>query len=96
MTALGLDGREPGPLPAVHGLLTVAASLVVEALGRRAQELHRLSCPAAYVGSPDQGANLCPLHWQAASYDLQGSPQVIPSLLRHNLSFIFYFLEKVL
>ena len=39
MTVLGLDGREPGPLPAVHGLLTVTASLVVEALGRRAQEL---------------------------------------------------------
>ena len=71
-----------GPLfIAVHGPLTIAASLVAE---------HRLqtrrlsncgsqlwpSCSAACGIFPDQGSNPCPLHWQADSQPLrhQGSP----------------------
>ena len=40
---------------------------------------YRLSCPVACGIFPDQGSNLCPLHWQADSY--QGSP---------GLSFFFF------
>ena len=37
---------------------------------------HRPSCSAACGIFPDQGSNLCPLHWQAESQPLrhQGSP----------------------
>ena len=37
---------------------------------------HGLSCSAACGIFPDQGSNLCPLHWQADSQPLrhQGSP----------------------
>ena len=37
---------------------------------------HGLSCPLAYRIFPDQGLNLCPLHWQAGSHPLyhQESP----------------------
>ena len=37
---------------------------------------HRLSCSVACGIFPDQGSNLCPLHWQADSQPLrhQGSP----------------------
>ena len=37
---------------------------------------HGLNCSAACGIFPDQGANLCPLHWQADSQPLrhQGSP----------------------
>ena len=37
---------------------------------------HGLSCSAACRIFPDQGSNLCPLHWQADSQPLrhQGSP----------------------
>ena len=40
---------------------------------------HRPSCSAACGIFPDQGSNLCPLHWQADSQPLchQGSPQCI-------------------
>ena len=38
-------------------LLFVVVSLVV----------HELSCPMAYELFPDQGLNLCLLHWQADS-----------------------------
>ena len=39
---------------------------------------HRLSCSAACGIFPDQGSNLCPLHWQADSLPLhhQGSPSL--------------------
>jgi len=49
-------------------------------LGSRAQaqELcpHELSCSSAYGIFPDQGSNLCPLHWQVDFYLLchQESP----------------------
>ena len=69
-----------GPLfIAVRGPFTVAASLVA---GHRLQT-HRLSsvahgpsCSVACGIFPDQGSNLCPLHWQADSQPLchQGSP----------------------
>ena len=40
---------------------------------------HWLSCSEACGIFPDQGLNLCPLHWQADSYPLhhQGSPHGI-------------------
>ena len=39
---------------------------------------HGPSCPAACGIFPDQGSNLCPLHWQADSQPLrhQGSPTI--------------------
>ena len=38
--------------------------------------MHRLSCSVACGIFPDQGLNLCPLHWQVDSQPLhhQGSP----------------------
>ena len=63
---------------AVHGLLTAVASLVAEH-GLQAHGLqqlwhagsvvvvHGLSCSAACGIFPDQGSNLCPLHWQEDS-----------------------------
>ena len=71
---------EQGPLfIAVRGPLTIAASLVA---GHRLQTCRlsscgsRASCFAACGILPDQGSNLCPLHWQADSQPLrhQGSP----------------------
>ena len=54
-------------LVVVHGLLIVVASLVVE---RRLWAFsvvvaQGLSCPKTCGVFPDQGSNLCPLHWQA-------------------------------
>ena len=70
-----------GPLfIAVHGPLTIVASLVAEhrLQTRRLSNLaHGPSCSAACGIFPDQGSNPCPLHWQADSQPLrhQGSPQ---------------------
>ena len=70
-----------GPLfIAVHGPLTIAASLVGGTSSRRAGSVavaHGPSCSAACGIFPDQGSNPCPLHWQADSQPLhhQGSPQ---------------------
>ena len=69
-----------GPLfIAVHGPLTIAASLVGSTGSRRAGSVimaHGLSCSVACGILPDQGSNPCPLHWQADSQPLrhQGSP----------------------
>ena len=45
---------------------------------------HGLSCFVACGIFPDQGLNLCPLHWQADSYPLyhQGSPMLLLLLSR--------------
>ena len=52
--------------------------------------VHQLSCPAACGIYPDQGLNLCPLHWQVDSYLLhhQGSPIVI-------FNFFFILMYKI-
>ena len=69
-----------GPLfIAVHGPLTIAASLVAEhrlQTRRLSIVAHGPSCSAACGIFPDQGSNPCPLHWQADSQPLrhQGSP----------------------
>ena len=71
-----------GPLfIAVHGPLTIAASLVAEHRLRRAGSVivaHGPSCSTACGNFPDQGSNPCPLHWQADSQPLrhQGSPSI--------------------
>ena len=65
-----------GPLfIAMRGPLTIAASPVAEHTGS-VIVTHRPSCSAACGILPDQGSNLCPLHWQADSQPLrhQGSP----------------------
>ena len=72
---------------AVCGPLTIAASLVAEhrLQTRRLSSCgsvavaHGPSCSAACGIFPDQGANPCPLHWQADSQPLrhQGSPQIL-------------------
>ena len=72
-----------GPLfIAVHGPLTIAASLVAEhrlQMRRLSNCGSRASCSAACGIFPDQGSNPCPLHWQADSQPLrhQGSPGLI-------------------
>ena len=65
--------------------LTIAVSLVAKHRLRRAGSVivaHGLSCSAACGIFPDQGSNLCPLHWQADSQPLshQGSPYCVNSL----------------
>ena len=73
-----------GPLfIAVHGTLTIVASLVAEhRVQTRAGSVivaHEPSCSTACGIFPDQGSNPCPLHWQADSQPLphQGSPQSV-------------------
>ena len=69
-----------GPLfIAVRGPLIIAASLVVEhrlQMRRLSNVAYGPSCSVACGILPDQGSNLCPLHWQADSQPLchQGSP----------------------
>ena len=69
-----------GPLfITVRGPLTIAASPVWSTGSRRAGSAavaHGPSHSAARGILPDQGWNLCPLHWQADSQPLrhQGSP----------------------
>ena len=50
--------------------LVMRASIVVA---------HELNCSVACGIFPDQGSNLCPLHWQADSQPLcyQGSPHIV-------------------
>ena len=81
---------EWGPLfVAVHGPLTVVASLVAahRLQAREPQQswhvgpavvAHGLSCSEACGILPDQGSNPCPLHRQADSQPLchQGSPNI--------------------
>ena len=47
---------------------------------------HGLSCSAACGILPDQGSNLCPLHWQADSQPLrhQGSPETFPLNIQYS------------
>ena len=81
-----------GPLfIAVRGPLTIAASLVAE---HRLQTRRLSNCGSqaqllCWI-FPDQGSNLCPLHWQADSQPLchQGSPVV--SILYVVFTYIFY------
>ena len=60
--------------------LSLSRPLLLRSTGsRRAGSVivaHGPSCSAAYGIFPDQGSNLCPLHWQADSQPLrhQGSP----------------------
>ena len=58
------------PLVAVHRLQGVRASVAVA---------HRLSCSVARGIFPDQGLNLCLLHWQVDSLPVshQGSPSLL-------------------
>ena len=46
-----------GSVVVAHGLWSAGSVVVV----------HRLSCSAVRGIFPDQGSNLCPLHWQADS-----------------------------
>ena len=70
------------PLVAVLGLLIVVASLVA-ACGLQkivsTEAEHKFSWPAVCGIFPDQGLNLCPLHWQAdsLSLDYQGCLEII-------------------
>ena len=55
---------------AVHGLLIVWLLLLQSTGSRRAGSVvaaHGLSCSATCGIFPDQGSNLCPLHWEADS-----------------------------
>ena len=65
-------GKRGPLLIAVRGPLTVTASLVVEhRCSGSVVVAHGLSCSAACGIFPDQGSNLCPLHWQADSQPLR-------------------------
>ena len=87
---LSLTAESWGYPPAVeHELLIAAASLVAEQTLRHdssAVAAHGLSCPMACGIFPDQGSNLCPLHWQVDSLPLdhQGNPW-----------FVFFKVEKL-
>ena len=75
-------GKRGPLLIAVHGPLTIAASLVASTGSRRtgsAIAAHGPSRSAARGTLPDQGTNPCPLHWQADSQPLrhQGSPVIL-------------------
>ena len=65
--------------------LSLSRPLLLRSTGsRRAGSVivaHGPSCSAACGISPDQGSNLCPLHWQADSQPLrhQGSPRLSSS-----------------
>ena len=65
-------------LVAMRGLLIAMVSLAAELWGERASIVvaHGLSCSLVCGIFPDQGSNLCLLHWQAVSLPLshQGSP----------------------
>ena len=84
-----------GPLfITVRGPLTIVASPVAEHRLRCAGSVvvaHGPSCSAACGIFPDQGLNLCPLHWQADSQPLrhQGSPEVEYFKLRFLEGFLF-------
>ena len=78
-------GKRGPPFIAVHGPLTIAASLVVE---HRLQTRRLSNCGSRAQRSaacgifPDEGSNPCPLHWQADSQTLrhQGSPMTLSEL----------------
>ena len=63
--------------------LSLSRPLLLRSTGsRRAGSVvvaHGPSCSAAFGIFPDQGSNLCPLHWQADSQPLrhQGSPLIV-------------------
>ena len=65
----------------VQALMVVACGSVAVACGLWSTGSvvveHGLCCPAAYGVFPDQGSNLCLLHWQADSFPLshQGRPK---------------------
>ena len=64
------------------GLSLLRPLLLRSTSSRRAGSVvvaHGLSCSAACGIFPDQGSNLCPLHWQADSQPLchQGSPSYV-------------------
>ena len=67
--------------------LSLSRPLLLRSTGsRRAGSVivaHGPSCSAACGIFPDQGSNLCPLHWQADSQPLchQGSPKTILYIL---------------
>ena len=75
--------------------LSLSQPLLLQSTGsRRAGSVvvaHGPSCSAACRIFPDQGTNLCPLHWQADSQPLrhQGSPWVLFLWLLMSLR-IFY------
>ena len=69
-SGLSLDAESRGYSLVALGLLTVVAPLFVEhglwSTGSAAVA-HGLSCFTTCGIFPDQGLNLCPLHWQADS-----------------------------
>ena len=74
----GLLSSSGATLVATRGLLIAMVSLVAERWGERASivVVRGLSCSSVCGTFPDQGSNLCLLHWQAVSLPLshQGSP----------------------
>ena len=79
-------------LAAEQGLLIAAASLVAELW---IVVTHVLSCYMACGIFPDQGLNMCLLHWQVDSLPLshQGSPEVQFLILFKN-SLLYFFNSK--
>ena len=71
----------------MHGFLVSMVSLIAEDGLWSMQLSHcgtQVSCYMVCGICPDQGLNLCPLHWQADSYPLlhQGSPDNAISFLK--------------
>ena len=80
---LSLVGASGGHSSSWCAGLSLSWPLLLQSTGsRRAGSVvvaHGPSCSAACGILPDQGSNLCPLHWQADSQPLrhQGSPEVL-------------------
>ena len=73
--------------------LSLSRPLLLRSTGSRragsAVVAHGPTCSAACGIVPDQGSNLCPLHWQADSQPLrhQGSPRVF---LKNTFFYVFW------
>ena len=82
MQGLSLVAASGGHSSSQCAGLSLSQPLLLQSTGsRRAGSVivaHGSSCSAACGILPDQGLNLCPLHWQADSQPLrhQGSPSI--------------------
>ena len=73
------------PFVVVRWLLVVVASLIAE---------HWFSCSTAYGIFPNQGSNLCPLHWQADSDPLSHQESPCDSFIYRSFTCDFLWIKR--
>ena len=97
LAVLGLHCCAGFSLAVVHGLLIAAASVAEQGLKRTGSIVvaHGFSCSATCGILPDQGLNLCLLHWQVDSLPLshRESPPVFLDLHGSFPKVVFVFLR---